>query len=243
MSIWTTAPQVSKVPTLPPNTQVDQSIVNMYAYVKEMANVMTSMKNDLEFMINGHLDANNIRANSIETKNLKAGAVTAEKITVTELSAISADLGHITAGLIESIQIFSSYFGTRNGTFPLCEIDSTTNRIRSAYTDTDFIALEPAFGGSPSLSMSTSLNDTSLSSDGSSAYLQTNRDLRIYSDVGSIYIKTDFGSTEFQDFYSVFDQSTSESLQQKLDNLSASIGGLASAISSLDARVTALETP
>lgn len=47
-----------------------------------------------------------ISAGAITAEKIEAGAVTAEKITVDELSAISADLGHITAGIVEAVQVF-----------------------------------------------------------------------------------------------------------------------------------------
>lgn len=224
----------------PPRTE---NVQELREYINYFSNQIAIMLKDLDFTLNGDINFNNVKANGIETKNLKAGAVTADKITVTELSAISADLGHITAGLIESIEIFSSYFGTRNGEFPLCEIDSATNRIRSAYSETNYISLEPGFGGFPALYMTTELNDTSLSSDGEKARLQTIRDLIIGSNIGDIRIALDFGSMLFDGFNQIYDQSTAENLQQKLDNLSTSIGSLATSYSSLESRVTALETP
>ncbi|WP_127580185.1 hypothetical protein [Paenibacillus koleovorans] len=109
MGLWQ-GQQVSRPPTIPHFVEASPEMVAIYKYVKEMANVMTAMKNDLEFAINGHLDAKNIRANSIEAKNIKAGtitgneiaagAITADKIDVNQLSAIAADLGTIMAGTI-----------------------------------------------------------------------------------------------------------------------------------------------
>ena len=116
--------QVPIPPQLPPGGQVNLDYVRtLNDYVKRLANVISAISKDLDFMLNGHLDANNIRANSIETKNLKAGsitadkiavgAVTADKIDVNELSAISADLGHITAGRIDAVEMYGSYiYGT-----------------------------------------------------------------------------------------------------------------------------------
>ncbi|OME12781.1 hypothetical protein [Paenibacillus odorifer] len=148
MSIWTTAPQVSRPPKLPPNIQVDQTVTELYSYVKEMANVITSMKNDLEFMINGHLDANNIRANSIETKNLKAGAVTAEKIFVETLSAITANMGKLTSG-----EIYGAYIASREAAFPRAELNNTGDLL-AVYTDADnYLTIEPGITGEPTVTI------------------------------------------------------------------------------------------
>lgn len=46
-----------------------------------------------------------------------------------ELSAITANLGHILAGLIESVQIFGSYIATSYGSYPLVEISNTNNMM------------------------------------------------------------------------------------------------------------------
>lgn len=137
MSLWSDTPRIQG----PPDTQ---DVGQILAYVKDLANTVAKMAKDLEFLVNGNLDANNIRANSIETKNLKAnsitaekiqaGAVTAEKISVNELSAISANLGHIVAGLIESVQIFGSYIATRRGSFPRAEMSNAEN-LFGAYAD------------------------------------------------------------------------------------------------------------
>ncbi|WP_338841991.1 hypothetical protein [Paenibacillus glucanolyticus] len=139
MALWSDTPRISA----PPNTQ---DIGQVLSYVKDLANTVAKMAKDLEFLVNGNLDANNIRANSIETKNLKAnsitaekiqaGAVTADKITVNELSAISANLGHIVAGLIESVEIFGSYIATSYGSFPFVEMSNTDNMF-GAYKSGD----------------------------------------------------------------------------------------------------------
>lgn len=240
------------VPTLnglPPWSTIDDVKNKINDITGEINNLLVSLDTlniielNAKVITAGSIQTDKLAAGSITTDKIQAGAVTADKITVGQLSAIAADLGHITAGLIESIQIYSSYFGTRNGIFPLCEIDSSNNRIRSAYSDTDYISMEPAFGGAPILFLTTSLNDTLLTSDADRAYFQTNKELKISSDTGSILIVTDFGNTEFQDFYKIYDQSTSESLQQKLDNINSTLSVLSSEIASLDARVTALESP
>ncbi|MFB5761023.1 hypothetical protein [Paenibacillus medicaginis] len=146
MTQWSDSPRLSG----PPDTQ---DVGQMLLYVKDLANTVAKMAKDLEFIINGNLDANNIRANSIETKNLQAGsitadkiqagaissdkiqagaitaekiqanAVTASKIDVDELSAISANLGWITAGIIESIEIYGSLIATRRTGFPRIQLD------------------------------------------------------------------------------------------------------------------------
>jgi hypothetical protein len=99
------------------------------------------MAKELDYLLNGSLDVNNIRAHSI----------TAETLNVDELSAISANLGTITAGIINGIQIYGSYIATSNGTYPRCEMSATGN-VFAAYLDANnYITIEPDYGGSPSV--------------------------------------------------------------------------------------------
>ncbi|MEC4569349.1 hypothetical protein L8C07_25720 [Paenibacillus sp. CMAA1739] len=127
MAQWSDSPRLSG----PPDSQ---DLGQLLLYVKDLANTVAKMAKDLEFIINGNLDANNIRANSIQTKNLQAGsvsadkiqagaitsekiqanAVTADKIQVRQLSAISADMGKITAG-----EIYGAYIATSEDRFPM----------------------------------------------------------------------------------------------------------------------------
>lgn len=137
MSQWSDSPRLSG----PPDTQ---DLGQLLLYVKDLANTVAKMAKDLEFIINGNLDANNIRANSIQTKNLQAGSVsadkiqagsissdkiqagaitsekiqansvTADKIQVRQLSAISADMGKITAG-----EIYGAYIATSEDRYPM----------------------------------------------------------------------------------------------------------------------------
>src|SRR5690606_32983129 len=52
-------------------------------------------------IIGGYLNTELIAADSISTKHLAAGAVTADKLNVDDLSAITANLGTVTAGEID----------------------------------------------------------------------------------------------------------------------------------------------
>ena len=139
MGTWNTAPQVPNVPGIP-NGEPDLAYIKtLHEYIKKMTNVLSILKNDLEFMINGNLDVKNIRAKSI----------TADRLKVDELSAISANLGHIVAGLIESIEIYGSYIATAQGTYPRCEMSATDNLFGAYGTSTKFINIVPDSSGIP----------------------------------------------------------------------------------------------
>lgn len=133
MSTWTSPAQVPNVPSLPPGGQPDLAYVKtLQEYIKKLANVLSAIRNDLEFLINGNLDVKNIRANSI----------TADRLSVDELSAISANLGHITAGLIEAVQIYGSYIATSQG-YPRTEFSSTGNFLKAAASPTVDVTISP----------------------------------------------------------------------------------------------------
>lgn len=142
MSIWSEAPRIQAPPTDP---------AALPAYVKDLANTTAKMAKDLEFILNGNIAFDNVRAESIETQNLKAGAVTAEKITVEELSAISANLGHITAGLIESIKIYGSYIATRKTGYPKAELNDNGDLV-AVWTDAEnYVTIEPGLFNEPTM--------------------------------------------------------------------------------------------
>lgn len=95
------------------------------------------------------LDTLNIR--SLHAKVIEAGTITADKLTVEELSAISANLGHITAGLIESVEIYGSYIATRKDEYPRSEMSDTNDLFGAYLTALESIEIEADYGGVPSI--------------------------------------------------------------------------------------------
>jgi len=82
---------VAALPTLPNASYPIDTVVLLQSDSKlyrNQANVWTS-----------YVDGNDLTANSVTTNKILAGAVTAAKIAVTQLSAIAADLGTVTIGL------------------------------------------------------------------------------------------------------------------------------------------------
>lgn len=76
-----------------------------YPEFQDLANHINRLVGELnDLLVN--LDTLNITR--LNAKVIEAGTITAEKMNVTELSAISANLGHITAGLIEAVDIIGS---------------------------------------------------------------------------------------------------------------------------------------
>lgn len=144
-----------------------------------------------------NLDTLNIR--SLNAKVIEAGTITADKMNVNELSAISANLGHITAGLIESVEIYGSYIATRYNSYPRAEM-SSDNNLFGAYRDADnSIQIEADFGGSPGVrfiqngqirgNMNMLYGDITLEGlNGVTVQALYNSDLRLVVENGNLYV-------------------------------------------------------
>jgi hypothetical protein len=64
--------------------------------------VKLDVASSAELIVDGAVRGRHVAADEIDTNHLRAGAVTAAKVAVSELSAISADLGTVTAGIVQS---------------------------------------------------------------------------------------------------------------------------------------------
>ncbi|MNH92841.1 hypothetical protein D3C73_454280 [compost metagenome] len=73
---------------------------------------------------------------------------------VNELSAITANLGHITAGLIESVEIYGSYIATNRGAYPRAEMSVNQNMFATYQSDSSYIQIKAVNAGSNSPQMS-----------------------------------------------------------------------------------------
>jgi len=125
--------------------------------LEEVKNTVAIMIKELSWLLNNldtrnvnELNAEVITALSITAEKIAADAITAEKIDVNELSAITANLGHITAGLIEAVNIFGSYIATSKS-YPRCEMSSTGNVFGAFSSAQHYIAIDPAYAGTPAL--------------------------------------------------------------------------------------------
>lgn len=197
-------------------------------YIAKLANYYVQLAKETDFVVNGNIDNKNIRVNSIEADNIKAGAITAEKIDVEELSAISANLGHIIAGLIESITIIGSHIATTNGTYPLCLMSATGN-LFAAYSAEGFgLEIIPSYiDGTAALSF--------VSGGESAGYMTAGGDDLIIKGTGEIKITSDFdvlisgGGTKgvvFDSWGAVYSNGNGQSLQSALNALSNRITAL-----------------
>jgi len=79
-------------------------------------------------------DSIQIGDTTIDENHIKIDAITAEKINVTNLSAISADIGHITTGTLEAVDIYGAFLKVGEEEEWL-EISDTEKAIKFGYDD------------------------------------------------------------------------------------------------------------
>ncbi|MGV6934117.1 hypothetical protein ACWA2B_01075 [Paenibacillus sp. CMM36] len=109
------------LPTVNPSLgDISQSNVDqLRSLVKQLHNAAVQQTEELLYLLN-NLDTRNI--NEIDGDILVTGTITAAKMNVQKLSAIAADLGTITAGVIDSVEIYGSYIATSRDQFPKVEM-------------------------------------------------------------------------------------------------------------------------
>ncbi|ULL14359.1 hypothetical protein DVH26_07790 [Paenibacillus sp. H1-7] len=229
---------------------------NIQQAFDNIVNGVERIRKTQEWLMNGNVNfqniqangitAKNISANSIETDALVAGAVTADKISVEELSAITADLGHITAGLIESIEIISSTIigseiMTRNfGLYPRAQMSSTQNMFTAEASSNEYIRLVSDYLGQVSLLISSNSMFGQIRPFGNMMFINTSSgsggiqissggDLELYADIldSSAFVVTN----KWSRFYSDGDN---ETLQDALDRLQNQINNHESRIRDLE---------
>lgn len=102
------------------NDDIDAAnLPQLQKIVKALLNTTAILTEELTFLLN-NLDTRNV--NEIDGDVLIEGTVTALKMQVEELSAISANLGKITAG-----EIYGTYIATREIGYPKAEMSNTLN--------------------------------------------------------------------------------------------------------------------
>jgi len=230
MGTWNSPPQIPNVPAIPAGKEPDMQYVSELSdYIKKMANVMSAMKNDLEFMLNGNLDANNVRANSIEAKNIKAGAITAEKIDVDKLSAISANMGTITAGLLQAVTIIGSLIQTKEtGQYPRIELSSVGNLLSAFYNAANCINFLPVLSGAPAIEFVSNgvRAGTAYSATDDNVYVGAVRKDLYLTAWNNLFLQAGFGNVTINSWGKLYSTGNSQTLQQALDSLSNRISAL-----------------
>lgn len=109
----------------------------------DLKNAVGKMTKELSWLLN-NLDTRNL--NYVDGDLLVEGTVSALKLQVEELSAISANLGKIVSG-----EVYGAYIATRDGEFPRAEINNTGDLL-AVYTDADnYLTIEPGITGEPTV--------------------------------------------------------------------------------------------
>ena len=118
-----------------------------YPEFQDVVNKINKLVNELRNLM---LNLDTLNVVSLNAKVIEAGTITADKMNVTELSAISANLGHITAGLIEAVQIFGSYIATSQS-YPKVEISNTENLFKASQDGNRYIEITPFWDETPQI--------------------------------------------------------------------------------------------
>lgn len=210
-------------------------VVSEVGTLEEAFEQLAKLQKTLRYLLNGNLDFENIRAKGI----------IAETIDVNELSAISANLGHIIAGLIESVEIYGSFIATSKDSFPRAEMSSTNKMFKvmqSLNNYAEFTANYNSGGGStaPALDFingSRSMTVGNIASEGGFGIGGSGPMIIIC--FGEIHM---LGLFIYTDWSWLKNESTGRTLKQELDSINNNISNLYSLIQNLSNDINNLST-
>jgi hypothetical protein len=174
--------------------------------VDDLKNALGKMTKELTWVLN-HLDTRNM--NYIDGDLLVEGTVTALKLQVDELSAITANLGHITAGLIESIEIYGSYIATRRNAFPRSEMSNADHLFAALTDENNHVKIRPDLSGAPGVRF-TSAGYVLGSLNSYQGFLEI---------WGSAILALTAPKVQFGNWYNLFNKEDGSTLGDELDNI------------------------
>lgn len=132
----------------------------------DLAEQLAILIKELDFL-NGYIDDKNIKAASITAELIKAGVITADKMNVTQLSAIAANLGTITAGTLSTnAEINVGTDATIGNNLNLGESSSVSQKKVTWSTDAGISAYLSVLSGDMSINLDGFLTLTLGSSQG-----------------------------------------------------------------------------
>lgn len=188
---------------------------------RQILDYVVKLQRDLEWLL-ANLDTLNVRRLNAEV--IEANTITADKMDVDKLSAISADMGTITAGLMQAVtmiasQIYGSYIATNMGTYPFAEMSNTNNTFVVHLNANQRATMRPGVGGlgNPAL-VFTDLGGAleaiiqTFTSFENSLLITCNGDIRFSSGTSRI---------RFPSWSAIQNISTGHTLQQDLDSIAA----------------------
>lgn len=119
------------------------SLSQLQTIVKSLMNTTAILTEELTYLLN-NLDTRNV--NELNAEVVVAGSVTADKITVNELSALSANMGKLTSG-----EIYGAYIATRENAYPRAEMSNEKDLFGAYLNANNYIQIEADYGDVPSL--------------------------------------------------------------------------------------------
>lgn len=192
--------------------------------LEDLINLVAILIKEVSFLFDGNIDAKNVRAKSI----------TADRIKADKLSAISADLGHITAGLIEAVTIIGSQIKTANSGKRV-EISSSENLFR-AINDAGYdISIVPEHGlqGNPAILLQRGPTKVYVYLDGGTLYIEQANPMSIVITGHSTYLNGE--SVYVNDWSKLKNYTTGRTLQQELgDGAGSGYTGEFSVVTGID---------
>lgn len=199
-----------------PNEKIN--VLSTVGTLQELSNSVAQLQRLLKYLLDGNLDFENIRV----------GGIIADNISVEKLSALSADLGEITAGIINGIEIYGSYISTNPTGYPKTEMSVAGNFLKVSLTATEFIeVIKQSTGGFPAIQVKVG-NDYmimgyGLGGLGLPAIISNDP---IY--MSTIECNGDFNGLTWNNFVNYF---AGRTLQQELDDIWSAIGTINSSLS------------
>lgn len=187
---------VPQIPT-PPDTD---DITALREYIQQLANVTAMAMKELDWLLNGNMDVKNIRANAIVANLIKAGEITADKLNVTEISAISANLGTITAGLLQAITIISSTITgsliqtVASGSYPRAFLSTASTNFGVHGSASETLEVRPGGSNRPLMIYTSATSSTTIFLFGNEWSVQADHNIRITATLGDINLDTPAGN-------------------------------------------------
>jgi hypothetical protein len=135
------------------------NIITEEASKEDLINEIAKLQKILRYLLNGGLDTENV--NELNANVIIANTITAEKMNVNELSAISANMGEVTAGIITGLLIRTA----DQGVYPRIELSSTSDILIAEANADESIEIRALSGSSPVLFFDSALGETLLFQD------------------------------------------------------------------------------
>lgn len=212
------------MPTMDFKTPKEESVESIYDY-------MYHLERSLRYIINGGLDDQNIRADSITARvieaatitaaEIAANTITADKMNVTELSAINANLGTITAGLLNAVTVIGSLIQTQTaGNYPRMELSSTNELLKAEASSTEKLEMiaSDGFFIVPMLIFTSGLNISRIYYLSGSLNVVGEGGLFLGASGGDVDIGSGATLARFQGWDRIYNQGAGETLQTALNN-------------------------